>query len=172
MASPLAQRVKNLPAMQETQKMRVRSLVGKIPWRRAWQPTSVFFPEASRGLRSLAHYSPRVAESDMTERLRRRQHRTQGFRSRPGGSHTPGSSPPCALEPVLCNKRSHRSEEPAHHSSRVAPALCTWRKPTHSNRDQHSERRLTEKPGDTDAGKEPRDQGGRDRREAAARQGR
>ena len=55
--------------------MRVRSLVGKIPWRRAWQPTSVFFPEASRGLRSPAHYSPRVAESDMTERLRRRQHR-------------------------------------------------------------------------------------------------
>ena len=32
--------VKTLPAMQETQ---VQSLVGKIPWRRAWQPTPVFF---------------------------------------------------------------------------------------------------------------------------------
>ena len=33
--------VKNLPAMWETQ---VRSSVGKIPWRRAWQPTPVFLP--------------------------------------------------------------------------------------------------------------------------------
>ena len=84
----------------------------------------------------------------------------------------PGSSQPCALEPVLCNKRSHRNEKPAHHSSKVAPALCTWRKPTHSNVDQHGQRRLTKKPGDTDAGKEPWDQGGRDWQEAAARQGR
>ena len=35
----MAQTVKNLPAMQETW---VQSLVGKIPWRRAWQPTPVF----------------------------------------------------------------------------------------------------------------------------------
>ena len=32
-----AQKVKNLPAMPET-------WVGKIPWRRAWQPTPVFLP--------------------------------------------------------------------------------------------------------------------------------
>ena len=31
---------------------------GKIPWRRAWQPTSVFLPEESHGQRSLADYSP------------------------------------------------------------------------------------------------------------------
>ena len=36
-ASPTAQRVKNPPAMQETQQTRVRSLGGKILWRRAWQ---------------------------------------------------------------------------------------------------------------------------------------
>ena len=36
--------VKNLPAMQETQ---VRSRVGKIPWRTAWQPTPVFVPKES-----------------------------------------------------------------------------------------------------------------------------
>ena len=30
--------VKNLPAMQETQE----ADVGKIPWRRKWQPTAVF----------------------------------------------------------------------------------------------------------------------------------
>ncbi|CAI9167133.1 unnamed protein product, partial [Rangifer tarandus platyrhynchus] len=39
-ASLVAQTVKNLPAMQET---RVQSLVnpwvGRIPWKREWQPT-------------------------------------------------------------------------------------------------------------------------------------
>ena len=37
-ASLVAQKVKNLPAMQETQ---VHYWAGKIPWRRAWQPTSI-----------------------------------------------------------------------------------------------------------------------------------
>ena len=40
----VAQMVKNLPAMWETW---VRSLVGKIPWRRAWQPPPVFLPRES-----------------------------------------------------------------------------------------------------------------------------
>ena len=38
-ASLVAQILKNIPAMQETQ---VQSWVRKIPWRRAWQPTAVF----------------------------------------------------------------------------------------------------------------------------------
>ena len=33
--------------------------VRKIPWRRKWQPTPVFFPEKSHGQRSLADYSPK-----------------------------------------------------------------------------------------------------------------
>ena len=32
--------------------------VGKIPWRREWQPTPVFLPEESHGQRSLMGYSP------------------------------------------------------------------------------------------------------------------
>ena len=32
--------------------------LGKIPWRRAWQPTPVFLPEESHGQGSLAGYSP------------------------------------------------------------------------------------------------------------------
>ena len=32
--------------------------VGKIPWRRKWEPTPVFLPEKSHGQRSLAGYSP------------------------------------------------------------------------------------------------------------------
>ena len=35
----------------------VQSLVGKIPWRRGWQPTPVFLPGEFHGQRSLADYS-------------------------------------------------------------------------------------------------------------------
>ena len=42
--------------------------VGKIPWRRKWQPTPVFLPGKSYGQRSLAGYSPwGREESNMTE---------------------------------------------------------------------------------------------------------
>ena len=59
--------VKNPPAMQETG---FDPWAGKIPWRRAWQPTPVFLPGESHGQRSLAGYSPgRCKESDTTERL-------------------------------------------------------------------------------------------------------
>ena len=44
--------------------------VGKILWRRKWQPTPVLLPGESHGGRSLAGYSPRGhKESDMTEQL-------------------------------------------------------------------------------------------------------
>ena len=44
--------------------------VGKIPWRREWEPTPVFLPEESHGLKSLTGYSPwGHKESDMTEQL-------------------------------------------------------------------------------------------------------
>jgi len=42
--------------------------VGKIPWRREWQPTPVFLPGESHGQRSLGGYSPRGRkELDTTE---------------------------------------------------------------------------------------------------------
>ena len=42
--------------------------VGKIPWRRAWQPTPVFLPGECSGQRSLAGYSPRGHKQlDMAE---------------------------------------------------------------------------------------------------------
>jgi len=37
----MAQTVKDLPAMQETQ---VQALIVKIPWAREWLPTPAFFP--------------------------------------------------------------------------------------------------------------------------------
>ena len=45
-ASLAAQMVKNLPEVQET---RVHPWVGKIPWKRVWQPIPVFLPGESPG---------------------------------------------------------------------------------------------------------------------------
>ena len=43
---------------------------GKIPWRRAWQPTPVLSPGESHGQRGRAGYSPRGGkEVDVTEPL-------------------------------------------------------------------------------------------------------
>ena len=53
--SLVAQTVKHLPTMQETQ---VRSLGQEDPWRRKWQPTPVFLPGESHGWRNLVGYSP------------------------------------------------------------------------------------------------------------------
>ena len=65
-ASLMAQTVKNLSAMQETQ---VQSLGRENPWRRKWQPTPVFLPGKSYGQRSLVVYHPwGRTESDTTER--------------------------------------------------------------------------------------------------------
>ena len=49
--------IKNLSAMQEMQKTQVPR-IGKIPWRRAWEPTPVFLPGESHGQRGLAAYIP------------------------------------------------------------------------------------------------------------------
>ena len=43
--------------------------VGKILWRRKWQPIPVFLPGESHGQWSLVGYSPWVTESDMTEAI-------------------------------------------------------------------------------------------------------
>ena len=44
--------------------------VGKISWKRAWQPTLIFLPGEFHGERSLAGYSPwGHKESDITEQL-------------------------------------------------------------------------------------------------------
>ena len=52
--SLVAQMVKCLPTMLVTQ---VSPWVGKISWRRKWQPTPVILPGKSHGQRSLVGYS-------------------------------------------------------------------------------------------------------------------
>ena len=60
--------VKKLLANVRDIRTQVQSRVGKIPWRRTWQPTPVFLPGESHGQRSLVGYSPQGhQESEMTE---------------------------------------------------------------------------------------------------------
>ena len=64
-ASLVAQRVKHL----EGGRPRFDPWVGKFPWRRKWQPTSVSLPREPHGWKSLVGYSPwGRKESDTTER--------------------------------------------------------------------------------------------------------
>ena len=66
--SLVTQMLKNLPALQET--WGFDPWVGKIPWRRAWQPIPAFLPGEFHGLRSLVGYGPwGRKESDTTEGL-------------------------------------------------------------------------------------------------------
>ena len=77
----VAQRVKNLAAMQETL---VQYLGGEDPWRKEWLPTPVFLPGEFHGQRSLASYSPYSwKESDMTERLILSVRASQNEREKP-----------------------------------------------------------------------------------------
>ena len=63
--------VKNLPANAgDLRELGFDPWVGKIPWRRAWQPTPVVLPGEFHGQRSLVGYSPwGHKESDTDEGL-------------------------------------------------------------------------------------------------------
>ena len=92
----MAQQVKNPPAMQETQEPRLDPWVGKIPWRRAWQPTPLFLLGKSYGPRSLASHSPwGHKESDTTEQLSTFCHKQSWPSKRFTVFLTPGVIPEC-----------------------------------------------------------------------------
>jgi len=62
--------VKNPPANSGDLRDGFDPWVGKIPWRRKWQPTPVPLPEESRRQRSLVGYIPQShKKSDMTEAI-------------------------------------------------------------------------------------------------------
>ena len=51
--------VKNLPANAGyAKRLGFDPWIGKIPWRRKWQPTPIFLPRKSHRQRSLVSYSP------------------------------------------------------------------------------------------------------------------
>ena len=54
----------------QTRRLKFDPWVGKIPWRREWQPTPLFLPRKSQGQRGLAGDSPWGRKQlDRTERL-------------------------------------------------------------------------------------------------------
>ena len=56
------------PAMKRHRRHELDPWVGKILWRKKWQPTPVFLPGEFRGQRSLAGYSPwDLKELEVTE---------------------------------------------------------------------------------------------------------
>ena len=61
--------VKNrLPMQVDVKRPRFDPWVGKMPWRRTWQPIPVFLPGKFHAQRSLVGYSPwGCKESDTTE---------------------------------------------------------------------------------------------------------
>ena len=71
----MAQRVKNPPAMRETQEMQIRSLGWEDPLEEGRQPTPVFLPGKSHDQRILVGYSPWGSKkSDTTERTHKHTH--------------------------------------------------------------------------------------------------
>ena len=84
------------PACQckRCKRLRFDPWVRKIPWKRKWQPTSLFLPGKSHGQRSLAGYSPwDCKESNMTEHVCIFHTNFGGF---PGGAS--GKEPICQCQ--------------------------------------------------------------------------
>ena len=68
LVSQVARVVNNLPANVGDKKHGFDPWVGKIPWRKTWEPTPVFLPGESHGQGSLMSYVPwGCKESDITE---------------------------------------------------------------------------------------------------------
>ena len=86
------------------------SRVGKIPWRRARQPTPVFLPGKSHGQRSLVGYSPwgckRVGDDLVTEQQQQVNRgkpiigSRERERERGGGGGGGATSPHCLPQPA------------------------------------------------------------------------
>ena len=91
---------KNLPANAGDLRHGFNPWVGKIPWRRAWQPTPVFLPGESYAQRSLMDYSPwGLKESDISMHTRKKCV-SQQLRSH-SGAGTVFDSQLCPLVPGI-----------------------------------------------------------------------
>ena len=95
--------------------------VGKISWKKAWQPTSVSLPGKSNGHRSLVGYSSRGRkELDTTERLSNvRAPSRQPWASAPWGGHR-------------ADPGWHSGSSPHRQEVRAAPSWASprlWRSP-------------------------------------------
>ena len=112
--TPSGSVVKNSPAIQETGDMGL--IPGKIPWRRAWQPTPVFLPGKSHGQRSLAGCSPwGRKESNTAEATEHARvvHRSVHTRTRAHThTHTHTHTTPQEVPFVPATTHSHSTQSP------------------------------------------------------------
>ena len=103
---PLAQWVKNLSAVQETQgDSGLISGLGRSPVRGKWQPTPVFFRENSHGQRNLVGCGPQDhRELDMTEQLS--MHTYSFLHARIRCDLQIETLCPCGIKTTICIKAS------------------------------------------------------------------
>ena len=76
---PLGSAVKNHMQLRSCRRHRFDPWVGKIPWRRVWQPTPLFLPGESHGQRSLAGYKPQNVPKSLTGLKRLSMHMVSGI---------------------------------------------------------------------------------------------
>ena len=106
---PVAQTVKNL---LQCRRPGFHPWVGKIPWRREWQPSLIFSPGKYHRQRNLMGYSPwGCRESDTTERLTLSRGTNTG--SLPATLTQPESSR-CRSAPWPCLRPSQETTSQAH----------------------------------------------------------
>ena len=98
-ASQVAPVVKSPPANAGDVRGWFDPYVGKIPWRRAWQPTPVFLPGQSHRQRGLAGYSHRVSESPTGLKWLSRKASTQGRGGMGNRSHC-NKGRDCSLQEI------------------------------------------------------------------------
>ena len=95
--------------------------VGKIPWRRKWQPTPVLLPGQSHGRRSLVGYHPRVAKSqtrlsDFTFTFTLSNVSSHcnslfpGWQLRAPNFHHPTQAPGCSITPLFMDELMNKQD--------------------------------------------------------------
>ena len=82
---------------------RLEPWVGKIPWRRAWQPTPGFSPGKSQGQKSLEDPSSQYhKETDMTEHTRAHTHTHTHIQWLPMFGMGEGITPVTVMDEQIC----------------------------------------------------------------------
>ena len=119
--------VKNQPATASDMRHGFDAWVGKILWRRKWQPTPIFLPGNFHGQRSLTGYSPRGRQEwDMTEHTHTQSHNRimlclNCVKGRPHSAEVPRRHPRCPSPQLALSQL-----EPQGHSDwrTCHPAFC------------------------------------------------
>ena len=131
-ASQAAQCSRTHLPMQETLRCRFDPWVGKISWRRKWQPTPVFLPGKSHGQRSLASYTPWGSkESHQTWQQRARANQKQSIFRKWSTNSSPNKldlnsrwKKPCCFQPWKQKVHGLRNNISTQNGCVCCPTFC------------------------------------------------